>query len=159
MKKLMSLMSLVVLSNYLCAQEIALNTATEKYEMSIDLNVNSENNIENFDYVEEWLVTNYTNKYSSSKLSNKEKGKIIYSAAFETSIFPTKGLISFNYTIKFEGNKISFFITDFAYTFIGQMSSASGTAMNLEDKGLAGKKKIIEEAQNKILAAIKKIEL
>ncbi len=140
------------------AQNIALNEATGKYEMKFDTTITSDNQNDNFDAVEEWLVTTYTNKYSSSKLSNREKGKIIYSAAFETNIFPSKGLISFNYTIKIEGNKISFFMTDFAYTIIGQMSSAAGAAMNFESKGLAGKKKIFEETQNRIFGDIKNLE-
>ncbi|MFO0494759.1 MAG: hypothetical protein ACK50Y_04440 [Flavobacteriia bacterium] len=159
MKNLLIIIPFLTLTNNLFAQDITLNETTEKYEMSFDLTVTSDSINYNFDYVEEWLVTSYSNKYSSSKLSNKEKGKIIYGAAFETHIFPTKGLISFNYTIKFEGNKIIFFVTDFAYTMIGQMSTGAGAVMNLESKGLAGKKKIIEETQTKIREAIKKIEL
>lgn len=140
------------------AQNILLNESTEKYEMVVDVAAKSNNQNENFDNVEEWLVTNYTNKYSSSKLTNKEKGKIIYSAAFETKIFPSKGLISYNYTIKVDKNKINFYITDFAYTIIGQTLSA-GVAMNFESKGLAGKKKIIKETETKILEVLSKLML
>jgi hypothetical protein len=139
------------------SQSIVLNETTKKNEMSFDLTSKSDNQNDNFDAIEEWLATNYTNKYSGSKFSNKEKGKIIYSAAFETKIFPSKGLISFNYTIKFDKNKINFFVSDFAYTMIGQ-TTAAGAAMNFESKNLAGKKKIILETETKISEAVKKIE-
>lgn len=159
MKILLLLNTLILFINTLSAQDIIFNESKEKYEMSFELTVNSDNTHDNFNYIEEWLVTTYSNQFSSSKLSNKEKGKIIYGAAFETRIFPTKGLISFTYTINFNDNKIGFFITDFAYSVIGQMSTAKGAVMNLESRGLAGKKKIIRETQTKIQEAIQLIQL
>jgi hypothetical protein len=158
MKKLLMLTSMLLIFMSSNSQNIVLNEATTKYEMIIDFTAKTNNQNDNFDNIEEWLVTNYANKYSSSKLSNKEKGKIIYGAAFETRIFLSKGLISFNYTIKLDKNKINFYITDFAYTIIGQ-TTAAGVVMNFESKGLAGKKKIIKETETKILEALTKLQL
>jgi hypothetical protein len=156
MKSIFSLTFVLISFSLSFSQNIVLNESTKKYEMSFDVILNTDNQNDNFDIIEEWLAVNYTNKYSNSKLSNKEKGKIIYSAAFETKIFPTKGLISFNYNIKVDKSKISFFVSDFAYTMIGQ-STAAGVAMNFESKNLAGKKKIILETETKILESTKKI--
>jgi hypothetical protein len=158
MKKLLILTSMLLTFMSANSQNIVLNEATAKYEMIIDVTAKTNNQNDNFDNIQEWLVTNYTNKYSSSKLSNKEKGKIIYGAAFETRIFPSKGLISFNYTIKLDKDKINLYVTDFAYTIIGQTLSA-GVAINFESKGLAGKKRIIKETETKILEALTKLQL
>ena len=158
MKKLFILLSVCLSFRSTYSQNITLNESTGKYEMILEVNMPSDNVSDNFDVIEEWLITNYSNKYSSSKLSNKEKGKIIYGAAFETRIFPSKGLISFNYNIKFDKAKITLTITDFAYTIIGSASLAAGAAMNFEDRSLAGKKKIIAETETKILEAINKIK-
>lgn len=158
MKKLLTLVAILITAQVVRAQNISLNENTKKYEMFFEITTKTDKSNDNFDVVEEWLVSSYANKYSSSKLSNREKGKIIYNAAFETKIFLSKGLISFNYTIKFEKNKVFFFMTDFAYTIIGQ-TTAAGVALNFESNSLAGKKKIIKASEEKILEALSKIQL
>lgn len=148
------------------AQELKLNESSKKYEVVHEIISTSENQNSNFDVIEEWLATNYANKYSSSRLSNKDKGTIMYNAAFETKLFPSKGLISFNYVIKFEKNKINFFISEFGYTIIGASGLAQaftnfnpiGNAMTFESKNLGGKKKIFAETENHLISMISKIK-
>jgi hypothetical protein len=150
MKRLLFFATMLLTFGFAKAQNISFNDSTKKYEMYIEYKAKTSNQNDNFNNVEEWLVSNYTNKYSAMKLSNKEKGKIVYSAAFETEIFPSKGLISFNYTVKVNKEKINFFITNFAYTIIGQTVGA-GVALDFESRSLMSKKKIIKETETKIL--------
>ena len=72
MKSIFSLTFVLISFSLSFSQNIVLNESTKKYEMSFDVILNTDNQNDNFDIIEEWLAVNYTNKYSNSKLSNKE---------------------------------------------------------------------------------------
>jgi hypothetical protein len=158
MKKLIIFIIILSSFRFVNGQNISLNEETKKYEWNFEVTSKLPTQNDVYDHVEEWLVSNYYNKSSSLKLSNREKGKLIYTAAFETKIFLSKGLISFNYTIKFNKNKVNFLLNNFAYTIMGQ-TKVAGIEMNFENNGLASKKKIIEETEIKIIENLKKLRL